>query len=349
MSDVERQPLLAVENLQVSFPVPQKRASLLQHHHTFNAVDGMSFKVYPGEILGIVGESGCGKSTLGRAILGLVPRTSGQILYAGMNLLSLNKSSWRNIRKEVQIIFQDPFSALNPRLTIREIIAEPLKTFYPALGRRVIRHKVMEILERVGLSLAYLHHYPHELSGGQCQRVGIARALILQPRLIICDEPVSALDISIQAQILNLLKDLQQDSGFSLIFISHNLSVVRYICDRVLVMYLGKAMELGETAAIFNHPKHPYTQLLLSAILGINPKERHLDNHAWLGEVPSPIHKPAGCVFHTRCPIAIQRCHRDEPIWAPYDTENKQDRSKVACWRAGESAYHYKTGSPHVD
>jgi len=326
-----KEPLLSVRDLRVSFNVPNPGKSWFKKKQTLTAVDGISFDVYPGEILGVVGESGCGKSTLGRAILGLVPASEGRVIYSGKNLLSLSKKEWFEKRRELQIIFQDPFSSLNPRLTVREIIEEPLLSFYPHWSRQQIREKVLHIMMRVGLDPSYMNHYPHEISGGQSQRVGIARALILEPRLIICDEPVSALDISIQAQILNLLKDLQEESGFTLIFISHNLSVVRYICDRVLVMYLGQIMELAETRLLFENPKHPYTQLLLSAIPTLDPLKRGSLDARWLGDIPSPLNKPVGCVFHTRCPIAIENCKKAVP---PLRTLN--DGRQIACIRADE-------------
>ena len=326
MTEQLKEPLLSVQDLRVSFKVPGRSPSGAKKKQLLHAVDGISFDVYPGEILGVVGESGCGKSTLGRAILGLIPASGGRVLYSGENLLALNKKQWIDKRRELQIIFQDPFASLNPRLTVREIISEPLHSFYSHWSSQQIREKVIETMSRVGLDPSYINHYPHEISGGQSQRVGIARALILEPRLIICDEPVSALDISIQAQILNLLKDLQKESGFSLIFISHNLSVVRYICDRVVVMYLGQMLECAETERLFENPRHPYTQLLLAAIPTLDSAKQQKTAARWLGDIPSPLNKPSGCVFHTRCPIAIENCKHEVP-----PLKSLRSGAQVAC------------------
>ena len=256
-------PLLKVDNLSVKFPASN-----------FNAVDQVSFELQAGETLGIVGESGCGKSTLARAILQLIKPSAGQVLWQAEDLSQLNKKQMRAKRKELQVIFQDPLASLNPRMTIGEIIAEPLIALYPEISKSQRKQKVLAMMKKVGLLESTFNRYPHEFSGGQCQRVGIARALIVEPKLVICDEPVSALDVSIQAQIINLLLDLKQEMDLALIFIAHNLSVVELISDRVAVMYLGKIVEIADAKTLYQSPKHPYTKALLSAILEPYPKQR---------------------------------------------------------------------------
>ncbi|WP_051317129.1 ABC transporter ATP-binding protein [Ectobacillus panaciterrae] len=301
--------ILSVENLKQYFPV--KSDSILQKKSVVKAVDDISFQLYEGETLSIVGESGCGKSTTGRAILRLDEPTDGKILFQQRNLLGLSKKELRKVRGDLQIIFQDPFASLNPRQTIRQILNEAIaiQTVVPKEQRE---DRMLELLQHVGLPPEALDRYPHEFSGGQRQRIGIARALAVEPKLVICDEAVSALDVSIQAQILNLLKKLQKQFKLTYLFISHDLSVVRHISDRVLVMYLGKIVEISDKNAIFNNPKHPYTQALLSSIPVPDPaykKERILLK----GDVPSPLHPPSGCRFHTRCPLATDTCRNQEP------------------------------------
>ena len=268
------------------------------------AVDGVSFDIRPGETLGLVGESGCGKSTLGRVICQLLPATSGSVFFEGQDLTKLRGEKLRQKRKEVQIIFQDPYASLDPRMTVGDIIAEPLVNFRVMRGKAK-NTRVQELLRVVGLNPYFNNRYPHEFSGGQRQRIGIARALALNPKLIVCDEPISALDVSIQAQIINLLEDLQGQFNLTYLFIAHDLSVVRHISDRVMVMYLGKAAELADSEEIYNFPKHPYTKALLSSIPIPDPvteSQRRLVELS--GEIPSPLHPPSGCRFHTRCPIA---------------------------------------------
>ncbi|MDP5291011.1 murein tripeptide/oligopeptide ABC transporter ATP binding protein OppF [Oceanimonas sp. CHS3-5] len=309
------EPLLRVRDLQVHFPVRAKKAWPWQAPLRLRAVDGVSLSLAPGETLGVVGESGCGKSTLARAMIGLVPATGGEVIWQGRTLTGLGAGEWRGVRRNMQMIFQDPLASLNPRMTVGDIIAEPLVSFNPRLGKAEVRRRVAAIMERVGLLPNLINRYPHEFSGGQCQRIGIARALILEPRLIICDEPVSALDVSIQAQVINLLKDVQRELGLALIFIAHDLSVVRHIADRVLVMYLGHGVELADKQALYNDPKHPYTQALLSAVPIPDPDaERGKSVQLLAGELPSPLNPPSGCVFRSRCPLADAGCARAMPV-----------------------------------
>jgi oligopeptide transport system ATP-binding protein len=261
-----------------------------------------------------VGESGCGKSTLARAILNLIPATAGSIRWQGQEMAGASAARWLALRRDVQMIFQDPLASLDPRMTIAQIIAEPLRTHQPALSPAETMERVRDMMQRVGLTQQQINRYPHEFSGGQCQRIGIARALILQPKLIICDEPVSALDVSIQAQIINLLRELQQSMGLALIFIAHDLAVVKHISHRILVMYLGHEMEVAEKHALYAQPCHPYTRALLSAIPIPDPRlERAKVVQLLQGDLPSPIDPPSGCVFRTRCPQAVARCAAEIP------------------------------------
>jgi oligopeptide/dipeptide ABC transporter ATP-binding protein len=306
----QQEVLLEVKNLVKHFPIRQgiiftKQVGAVQ------AVDDISFNVHKGETLGLVGESGCGKTTTGRLILRLLEATSGEIYFDGKNIPALPKDEMRELRKEMQIIFQDPYGSLNPRMTVGDIIGEPLHIHKLARGPEKEK-RVRELLEVVGLNAFHARRFPHEFSGGQRQRIGIARALAVNPRLIIADEPVSALDVSIQAQVINLLEDLQEEYGLTYLFIAHDLSVVKHISDRVAVMYLGKIVELTGKDELYRNPKHPYTQALLSAIPEADPtikKERILLR----GDVPSPINPPKGCRFHTRCPKAMDICRVEEP------------------------------------
>jgi oligopeptide/dipeptide ABC transporter ATP-binding protein len=293
-------PLLAFEGVVREFAVGAR---------TFRAVDGVSFHVAPGETLGLVGESGCGKTTVGRLILRLLPPTAGRIVFDGQDVTHLPERRLRAFRRQVQVVFQDPYSSLNPRLTVRDIVGEPLRNF--GASRREAAARVAELLDRVGLPPAYMSRYPHAFSGGQRQRIGIARALALSPRLLVCDEAVSSLDVSVQAQILNLLADLQRELGLALLFISHNLAVVRHVSHRVAVMYLGRLVELAPEPALFQHPRHPYTRALLAAVPEPDPA---VPAPVVLpGELPSPLDPPAGCRFQTRCPRAETRCRTAEP------------------------------------
>ncbi len=303
-------PLLEVENLKQYYPIRGGLLGKVVNH--VKAVDGVSFTIYPGETLGVVGESGCGKSTTGRSILRLEEPTEGSVVFRGDNILNYSKEQMRKIRKEMQIIFQDPFASLNPRRTVGQTIEEALEisNVVPPEDRRV---RALQVMEQVGLRPDQIDRYPHEFSGGQRQRICIARALAVEPSLIVCDEAVSALDVSIQAQVLNLLKDLQQQYDLTYLFISHDLGVVHYITDRVMVMYLGKVVELSNTAELFDTPYHPYTKALLSAIPSLDPDEKK-ERIILQGDVPSPIDPPTGCRFHTRCPIAVERCKLEEPL-----------------------------------
>ena len=301
--------LLEVRDLRMHFPV---RGGVLMRAKAWNrAVDGVTLSVRPGETVGLVGESGCGKSTLGRCIVRLLDATSGQVTFEGKDLTDLGRGQLRPIRRHLQMIFQDPVESLNSRHTVGQILAEPF-VIHGIGDPAWRRQRVAELLTRVGLPAAAAERYPFEFSGGQRQRIGIARAIALEPKLIVCDEPVSALDVSIQSQILNLLVDLQRELGLSYLFIAHNLAVVKYISDRIAIMYLGRIVEFADAEAIHEHPRHPYTKALLSAVLPPDP--RHNRQRIVLkGDVPSSIHPPGGCPFHTRCPYATDRCKVDVP------------------------------------
>lgn len=321
MSPSQEKMLLEVTRLQKHFPV---RGSTFFGKHYVKAVDGISFNVRHGETLGVVGESGCGKSTLGRLILRLIEPTSGEVRFEGQDVFSLNNPQIRRLRKEMQIVFQDPYASLSPRMLVGDIIGEPLKTHRAARGAEKVR-RVEQLLELVGLSSSYAQRYPHEFSGGQRQRIGIARALALNPKLIVCDEPVSALDVSIQSQILNLLSDLRKEFRLTYVFIAHDLAVVKHIADRVGVMYLGKLMELAHKSEIYANPMHPYTIALVSAIPVPDPIKRR-KRIILKGDVPSPVNPPSGCRFHTRCRGAQPICEQAEP-----DFEDVGNNHFLAC------------------
>ena len=308
------EPLLSIRDLKVYFSIASDSPWPWTAPRALKAVDGVSFDIFPGETLGIVGESGCGKSTLARAMLNLIPANAGSILWQGQEMRGATAQAWQDIRKNVQMIFQDPLASLNPRMTVGQIIVEPLHTHFPQMSKLDMMHKVRAMMAQVGLTEQQINRYPHEFSGGQCQRIGIARALVLEPKLIICDEPVSALDVSIQAQIINLLMELQARMGLTLVFIAHDLAVVKHISQRVMVMYLGRTMELATKQAIYQNPGHPYTQALLSAIPVPDPRlERHKTLQLLSGDLPSPMNPPTGCSFRTRCPKAIARCAEQKP------------------------------------
>jgi oligopeptide transport system ATP-binding protein len=311
VQSTETAPLLQVRNLKQHYPITKGILSRTVGH--VKAVDGVSFDIFPGETLGLVGESGCGKSTTGRAIIQLEKPTEGEILFDGQNLTNLSTSEMRKIRTDLQIIFQDPYSSLNPRKRIGDLLSEPL-LFHKLAKPSEVKQKVADILEIVGLPRSYSSRYPHEFSGGQRQRIGIARALILNPKLIVCDEPVSALDVSIQAQVLNLLKDLQKEFNLTFLFIGHGLGAVKYISDRIAVMYLGNIVEIATTEEIFKNPKHPYTSGLLSAYPIPNPHMRGRERIVIEGDVPSPANPPKGCKFHTRCPFVQNKCIEEAPV-----------------------------------
>jgi oligopeptide transport system ATP-binding protein len=323
------EPIVSVRNLRVYFEVAGD--GWFGARKVLRAVDGVSFDLDRSETLGIVGESGCGKSTLARAILGLVRVTSGEVLFQGQDLAHLDRDKLREQRQHLQIIFQDPLSSLDPRMNVGQIIAEPLRSFFPRMTQPERQAKVVEMMRRVGLLPEHINRYPHEFSGGQAQRIGIARALITQPEVVVCDEPVSALDVSIKAQIVNLLADLQAQLGLSLLFIAHDLASVRHVSRRVMVLYLGKVMELAPWDEIYRAPRHPYTQALIQAIPPADPRRARANSAKPLGgELPSPIAPPSGCVFRTRCPYAIDRCAQEEPVL------RRLGESLVACHLAEE-------------
>jgi oligopeptide transport system ATP-binding protein len=309
-----RQPILSVRDVRVEFKIKDDKGWPWSPPRSLKAVNGISFDLFEGETLGVVGESGCGKSTLARALLNLNAANSGSIKWLGQEMLGTPEANWMAVRKDIQMIFQDPLASLDPRMTVAQIIAEPLRTHYPQMSTNDVMAKVRAMMGRVGLTAQQINRYPHEFSGGQCQRIGIARALILQPKLIVCDEPVSALDVSIQAQIINLLKALQAEMGLALIFIAHDLAVVRHISHRIMVMYLGRAMESAPKRALYEDPRHPYTQALLSAIPIPDPDlERNKVIQLLQGDLPSPMNPPSGCVFRTRCPKAQAQCAQAVP------------------------------------
>ena len=305
--------LLSVQNLSKEFKINSNSFHLFSPRPVLKAVDSVTFDLYHGETLGIVGESGCGKSTLGRMITGLTQPTQGSILFDGHDLLRCNAKELRRLRQEIMIVFQDPFSSLDPRMRVEDTIAEPLKSYCPQMSRADRHARVLELLDSVGLNPAYARRFPHEFSGGQRQRIGIARAIALHPKLVVCDEAVSALDVSVQAQILNLLKQLQAQYNMSYVFIAHGLNVVRYMSDRIAVMYLGKIMEIGPRDDIYNKRLHPYTQALFSAIPVADPFVERERAELLKGDVPSPINPPPGCRFWTRCPRCMEECKKTVP------------------------------------
>jgi oligopeptide transport system ATP-binding protein len=328
--------ILQVRDLKMHFPV--MRGIVLQRQvGAVKAVDGLNFSIKKGETLGLVGESGCGKSTTGRAILQLHKPTAGEVIFQdngqGRDLVKLQGEEMRKMRRKVQMIFQDPYASLNPRMTVGDIIGEPIRVHGLRNGQAAVRERVQDLLGLVGLNPYFINRYPHEFSGGQRQRIGIARALAVEPEFVVCDEPVSALDVSIQAQVLNLLEDLQQKLGLTYLFIAHGLSVVKHISNRVAVMYLGKMVELADGPKLYSMPMHPYTQALLSAVPIPDPKiEKQRKRIILEGDVPSPLNPPTGCRFHTRCPIAIDHCKQEEPPFQDYGGGHF-----AACWRARES------------
>jgi oligopeptide transport system ATP-binding protein len=323
---VSTEPLLSVKDLKVHFSVG---GSLFAGPKPLKAVDGVSFDVFPGETLGIVGESGSGKSTIGRAVLQLIKPTAGRVAWLGTDIAGRSRAQMKPYRREMQIVFQDPLASLNPRMTAGDIIAEPLDTFEPNLPAEERKKRVQQIMDQVGLLPQMVNRYPHEFSGGQNQRIGIARAMIMKPKLIVADEPVSSLDVSIRAQIINLLADLQKATGVALMFISHDLAVVRHVSHRVLVLYLGKLMELADAKELLTKPRHPYTQALLSAAPIPDPAVERAKKRILLeGDLPSPLSPPSGCVFRTRCPIAQAKCAKEVPA---LETRGGANDHVVAC------------------
>jgi len=314
--------LLEAREVTKEFPAAGKK--------TVHAVSGVSLQIREGETLGLVGESGCGKSTLGRLLLRTMQPTSGEVLYRGKSVTGMKDSEFRPIRKKMQLVFQDPYASLDPRMTVRDLVAEPIETWRLCGSKEEVTGRVLELLRAAGMPEEFLYLYPHQFSGGQRQRIGIARAIAADPEFIVCDEPVSALDVSVQNQILNLLKELKASRNLTYLFISHDLSVVRYLADRVCVMFLGKVCEVGPTEEIYEHPRHPYTRFLLDAVPAPDPSLRGKEIRLLKGEPPSPADPPSGCRFRTRCPYATERCAKEEP--APRDVRGVQ----AACHRAGE-------------
>ncbi len=319
---MEREVLLQATHLVKEFPA--------KGHKRVHAVSDIDLTVYAGETLALVGESGCGKSTLGRTLINLIPATSGTVKFEGVELTALSRRAFEPYRRQMQLIFQDPYASLDPRMTVRDIVAEPLETHRICQTREETTRRVVELLEAVGIQKEFMGRYPHQFSGGQRQRIGVARAVALRPKLIVCDEPVSALDVSVQSQILNLLKDLQGEFNLTYLFISHDLSVVRFMADRVAVMFLGRLCEVGDTELIYKRPLHPYTRFLLDAIPKADPRLKDEEKQLLQGEIPSPIDPPAGCRFHTRCPYATNWCRSEVPQL------RELDGRQVACHMAGE-------------
>lgn len=326
--------LLKADDVRVTFDI-HRRGSMPWHKPlSLHAVNGVSFELRPGETLGIVGESGCGKSTLARAIIRMVPATGHALWNGRTNLLDLSAREMLKYRSDIQMIFQDPLASLNPRMKVGDIIAEPLITHQKGMAKEEVRERVQEMMSRVGLLPNQINRYPHEFSGGQCQRIGIARALIVRPKLIICDEPVSALDVSIQAQVINLLMELQRELGLALMFIAHDLSVVKHISTRIMVLYLGRVMEVAPSDVLYASPQHPYTQALLSAVPIPDPEiERNKKAVPLEGDLPSPLNPPSGCVFRTRCPRATAICANEVPALRTDPSGNPQH--SFACHHPG--------------
>jgi oligopeptide transport system ATP-binding protein len=326
----DNEPILKVENLKVHFPI-YEGVLFRRVANQVKAVDGLNFEVEEGETLGLVGESGCGKSTTGRGIVGLEEPTEGRVVFDGEDIAAGKGGLDDKYRRQLQMIFQDPFASLNPRMTVEEIIAEPLKV-HGIASKSDRRHRIQELMDLVGLDPRYIRRYPHEFSGGQRQRIGIARALATRPKFIVCDEPVSALDVSIQAQILNLLEDLQDDFGLTYLFIAHDVAAVRHISDRIAVMYLGNLAEVADSETLYENPLHPYTESLMSAVPIPDPEvEESRERIVLHGDVPSPIDPPSGCVFHTRCPYAWDRCKNEVP-----EFQEVEDGHHVACHMVDE-------------
>lgn len=319
----ERDVLLTARNLVKEYPAGGGK--------TVHAVSGVDLTLYRGETLALVGESGCGKSTLGRTLIRMLPATSGTVTFDGREITALKEKQFRPYRRRMQMVFQDPYASLDPRMTVRNIIAEPLETYKICPTRAQTTERVLQLMQAVGVPAEFLNRYPHQFSGGQRQRIGIARAIALQPDLIVCDEPVSALDVSVQSQVLNLLKDLQREYGLTYLFISHDLSVVNFIADRVCVMFLGCICETAPRDELYQTPLHPYTRFLLEAIPQADPHLRKENKRTLSGEIPSPVDVPSGCRFHTRCPYAAEVCRTDPPPMKDYGGGHL-----AACHRIGE-------------
>lgn len=326
---MENKVLVECKHLTKEFPTTS--GSFGKNKATVHAVTDVSLKIYEGETLGVVGESGCGKSTLGRLLIRLLEPTAGEVHFDGVNIGKLKGDELRSARKQMQMVFQDPYASLNPRLRVRELIAEPLITHKINSSAKEDTARVEDLMRKCGIRPEFMYRYPHQFSGGQRQRVSIARALALNPKLIICDEPVSALDVSIQSQILNLLGDLQKELNLTYVFISHDLSVVRYLSDRVCVMFLGKICEIGKTRDIYDNPLHPYTKFLLEAVPIADPTKKKESKDMLTGEIPSPVNPPSGCHFRTRCPYATELCAKEIP-----ELKTMSDGRQVACHMVDE-------------
>lgn len=310
--------LADVKNLKKYFPTSEKGKVV-------KAVDDISFQIFKGETLGVVGESGCGKSTTGRLVLRLLEPTSGTVTFKGQDMSSLKKKDLRAMRKQMQIIFQDPYASLDPRKTVFQILAEPYQIHHPEMSREEIYSQVTRLIDCVGLRPEHIYRYPHEFSGGQRQRVGIARAIALNPEFVVCDEPVSALDVSIQAQVINLMQDIKKEFNLTYMFISHDLRIIKHFCDRVMVMYLGNIVELGTREAIYEKRRHPYTKALLSAIPDVRKEEGH-ERILLTGDIPSPVNPPSGCPFHPRCSYCMDICRKEKP-----KLRSLEDGTQIAC------------------
>lgn len=310
--------LFEIKDLKKYFPTDDRNKKV-------KAVDGISFNIYKGENLGVVGESGCGKSTTGRLVINLLDKTSGEVIYKGREIGQIKRKELRSTRKEIQFMFQDPYASLDPRKTVFSTLSEPFEIHYPKMSKDEIVQKVVKLIECVGLRPEHIARYPHEFSGGQRQRIGIARAIALNPEFIVCDEPVSALDVSVQAQVVNLLQDLKSEFNLTYLFISHDLRIVKHMCDRVVIMYLGNIVEIGKTSDIYKNPRHPYTKALLSAIPSIN-KDGSGERIVLQGNIPSPINPPSGCPFHPRCSECMETCKTEKPI-----AKTMADGTQVAC------------------
>jgi len=336
----EGAPLLRVQDLQVQFPI---RSSFLRKEiGRVRAVNGISFDIAQGQIMGLVGESGCGKTTAGRAVLGLTPPTGGRVLFDGADASQLRGEGQGDLRRQMQLVYQDPYASLNPRLTVGQAIAEPIRFHRLRASPAEIRDRRDELMGLVGLNPEFASRYPHEFSGGQRQRIGIARALAVEPRFLVCDEAVSALDVSVQAQIINLLQDLRDRLGLTYLFIAHGLAVVKHISDRVAIMYMGRIVESAATDALYAHPRHPYTRALLSAAPIPDPDlERDRRRIVLKGDLPSPLSTPSGCPFASRCPMAVAHCRETEP-----PLQEKVPGHMVACWRADEVAHEMRADIP---
>lgn len=348
MTDENKIPLIQVENMKKYYPV---KGGIITHTTGYvKAVDGVSFSIMKGQILGLVGESGCGKSTIGRQLVGLEIPTDGKIYYNGCDLSEIqkNRKEMERIRTKLQMVFQDPYSSLNPRKHIYEILAQPM-LYHHISEKNTVERDILKILDMVGLSKSVLGRYPHEFSGGQRQRIGIAKALSLNPEFIVCDEPVSALDVSIQAQILNLLKDLQKELGLTLLFVGHGLGAVNYVSDKIAVMYLGKIVEYGDAEEIFNHPVHPYTKALLEAVAVPDPKEKGRGRKLLQGEVGSSTNPPEGCRFHTRCPYAEEMCKTEVPSMGKVYSAPKAADSEKSITQGETSRYPEMTDDRQIE